>query len=373
MSNLQAEMFAKDAQIEDLTAKLEEAKKFSEDADSTKTALEEANKALEDAKAAFEKEKRELEDRVAELESKADEAPAFAPQFDMSALYAEAQKNANQVVVEAKKVADKMTREADAKAKKTVEEADAKAKTTVEEADAKAKTTIEEADAQAKTTIEEADAQAKKTVEDATAEAERLLKDAEERSANANAEADTILTTAKTKAEEESVQIKKDAVEQEAKVRELTATVHSMLNIELEGFEKSMEQIAELMQTATKKLEDRISTSKSILSEARQSVEENTKVDEERMEAVMNAAAPAVPVVEAPRPAARRDEKKPGSSDNFANSILDDFDAMAKEDDVLRSMEKDAAAMNKPKKGGAAFFNMSDLIKEAEASVSDDQ
>ena len=84
------------------------------------------------------------------------------------------------------------------------------------------------------------------------------MREAEERSASANAEAETILSTAKTEAAAESARIKKDAVEQERRVRQLTATIRSMLTIEIDGFEKSMKEAGELMSRAAKNVTERI-------------------------------------------------------------------------------------------------------------------
>ncbi|MBR2088787.1 MAG: hypothetical protein IJ906_17010, partial [Oscillospiraceae bacterium] len=89
----------------------------------------------------------ELQSKVEELENKPAEASFIAPEMDMSSIFAEAEKNANQLVLQAKNAADKMTRDADVKAKKTVAEADAKAQTTIREANEQAKHTTEEADA----------------------------------------------------------------------------------------------------------------------------------------------------------------------------------------------------------------------------------
>lgn len=328
LANMEGEAFAKDSQIEEYKNKAEE----------------------------LEKKVSELENKVTELENSEE---GFDPGFDMSALYAEAQKNAQQLVKQAKTKADTVTKEADEKAKKTVDDAEATAKSTIDDANAKAKKTVAEADALAKM-----------TVDDANAEAERILKAAEERSSTANAEADTILNTARTEAEAESVRIKKDAVEQERRVRQLTATIRSMLTIELDGFEKSVKQASDLMQQATKTMNDKIGETDAIIAEARGSVEETAKVGDEKMDEIMSGAA-------APEPVAAKDDApksvkgNPAITDDFAESMMNDFAAMPNPENKLKPVQKDnqPTPMHKPQK--VSSFNMSDLIKDAEAAVSD--
>ncbi|MCR4647412.1 MAG: hypothetical protein K5695_18725 [Oscillospiraceae bacterium] len=353
LANMEGEMFAKDSQIEEYKTKAED----------------------------LEKKVAELEDKVTELENS---DSGFDPGFDMSALYAEAQKNAQQLVKTAKMNADKTTREADEKAKKTVADADAQAKKTVDDANAqakktvddanaKAKTTTEEATAKAKKTVAEADAQAKLTLDEANAEAERILREAEERMSSANAEAETILSTARTEAEAESVRIKKDSVEQERRVRQLTATLHSMLTIEIDGFEKSMKEAGELMARAAKTVNERISETNAIITEARSSVEETTKLENEKMDDIMAGNVPADAPI--PQPAAKEEAPKsvkgsPAITDDFAESMMHDFAAMPDPENNLRvPSDKQPTPMKKPAK--VSSFNMSDLIKDAEAAVTE--
>ncbi len=319
----------------------------------------------------------DLKSKVEELESQS-AAPTFvAPEMDMSAIFAEAQKNANQLVVQAKTAADKMTRDAESHSKKTIAEADAKAELTIRDAEEKAKRTTDEADATAK-----------KTVDDANAESERILKEAEERSANANAEADEILRKAKEEAEAESVRIKKDAVEQESRVRQLTATIRSMLTIEIEGMEKSVKEATELMEKASSQMNEKISSVNDIIAEARSSVEDTTKLQEQKAKEIMGdpAAKDEKPAVaeftekkeEAPKQeekpqatAASSSKLNPSTKEDFAESMLSDFAKAPKLENQFQKPISDNQVTPMPKPQKKLNFDMSELIKDAEASMSD--
>lgn len=287
----------------------------------------------------------ELKSKVEELESQSSTPSFIAPEMDMSAIYAEAQKNANQLVVQAKTAADKMTRDAETKAKKTVEDADAKAKQTTEDADA----------------------QAKKTIDDANAEAERIMKYAEERAAKANSEADAILEGAQARAEAESIRIKADAQEQEKKVRQLTATIRSMLTIEIEGMEKSIQQASSLMAQATAAVEEKISSANAIIKEARSSVEDTAKMEEQRMDEIMSAPAPEYKAVSE----IGSGKASPSNKDDFAESMMNDFAAAPDLESNFKNLVRDVQATPMSKPGKKLNFDMSELVKDAEASISD--
>lgn len=329
----------------------------------------------------------DLKAKVEELESQS-AAPSFvAPEMDMSAIFAEAQKNANQLVIQAKTAADKMTRDAETHSKKTIAEADAKAELTIRDAEEKAKKTTSDADATAK-----------KTVDDANAEAARILKDAEDHSAKAKEEAEELLKNTRIEAEAESVRIKKDAVEQENRVRQLTATIRSMLTIEIEGMEKSVKEASELMAKAQSQMTEKIDSVNHIITEARSSVEESTKAQEQRTKEILN--------VPKEQKEEKKEEKKPEPSkpeqkndfrnfnnnnnnnqnhnnapksnkpspsikEDFAESMLNDFaQAPNLENQFQKPVQKEEATpMPKPQK--KLNFDMSELIKDAEASMSE--
>lgn len=313
-------------------AKAEKARDSAEEA--RKTAESEKEKSaseLNAQKAELEGKVSELEAKISELEEKASESTLFAPEMDMAALYADAQKNANQLVFKAKAKADETVKSAEEKAKKT---------------------------------IADAEAQAEKTVADANAEAEKIVSDANDRAANANNEADTIINKANEEAAAERERCRKETAEQEAKIRQLTSTVHSMLSIEIEGVEKSIKEAGDLMAQAAQTMERRLDSANSIIAEAKESVDETAKVTDDKMDAIMSGKAasetvsPAVP-------------KAAASSDNFADSMLDDFASMPDPEEKFSKPAKDQPTPM-PKAPKAAAFSMSNLVKEAEANVSED-
>ncbi len=312
-------------------AKAEEAR------DSAETALKDAESEKEKSVSELNAQKSELEGKVAELEAKvseleekASESTLFAPEMDMAALYADAQKNANQLVFKAKAKADETVKNAEEKAKKTIADAEEKAE---------------------------------KTVADANAEAEKIIKDANDRAANANDEADAIINKANEEAAAERERCKKETAEQEAKIRQLTSTVHSMLSIEIEGVEKSIKEAGDLMAQAAQTMERRLGSANSIIAEAKESVDETAKVTDDKMDAIMSGTAvPETVVPAAPKAAA--------TSDNFADSMLDDFASMPDPEEKFSKPAKNQPTPM-PKAPKVAAFSMSDLVKEAEANVSD--
>ena len=179
------------------------------------------------------------------------------------------------------------------------------------------------------------------------------------------------MSSTKKQAEEDAVRIKADSVEQEKRVRQLTATMRSMLTIEIDGFEKSMKEASDLMANAAKMVTDSIGETKGIISEARSSVEETAKIEGEKMDDIM---AGNVPVSE-PAPAVKEEAPKPvkGSpaiTDDFAESMMHDFAAMPDPESNLRvPSDNQPTPMKKPAK--VSSFNMSDLIKDAEAAVTE--
>ena len=270
----------------------------------------------------------ELESKVSELEEKAGEGTLFAPEMDMAALYADAQKNANQLVFKAKAKADETVKNAEEKAKKT---------------------------------IEDAEAQAEKTVADANAEAEKIAKDANERAAGANAEADKILNKAKEEAEADRSQAANEVAQQEKKIRQLTSTIKSMLSIEIDGIEKSLKEAGDLMTQAAQTLDRRLASSKSIISEARESVNENAKLEEEKTDEIINA-----PLNE--EPAASKPKNGASMADDFAESMMNDFASLPDPEGTFNKPDNKASSAPKPKK---FTFDMNELIKDAEANVTD--
>ncbi len=280
----------------------------------------------------------ELKHKVSELEQKASQNTGFAPSFDMSAIFAQAQQSAVQLEMQAKAEAEKTVSDANALAEKTVSEANAQAEKTVNDANAQAEKTINDANTQAETTINDANAQADRTVTSANAEAERILKNAEERSAASNAEADAILSGAKEKAQIEATRIKKDAIEQQQKVKQLTATIKSVLTIEIDGIEKSLREASTLMNQASKVMDEKIKAADEVIADARDCVEKNAKVEEDTMEDIMS------------KPVSNQAPKYHASSQNNGGV---------------------KPAMKPEKKNGGFAFDMSELIKDAEASVTE--
>jgi vacuolar-type H+-ATPase subunit H len=310
---------------EELTAKNKEAAETAQELEDSKAALSEKEKEIEKLKA-----------QVKELEEKASNTTAFAPSFDMSALFAEAQKTASQLTIKAKEDAER-----------TVSEANAQAEKTVNDANAQAEKTVNDANAQAEKTVSDADAQAEKTVNDANEEADRILKEAEAKAASATAEANEILSTAKEKAEIESERIKHDSVEQQQKVQRLTATIKNMLTIEIDGIEKSFREASDLIAQAAKTMEQKVGEADAVIADARECVETNAKVEEETMQDIMSK-----PI----QPAKK----------SFAQSAMDEI--------VSKQPAKHTSSASNhstEKKSGKFAFDMSELIKDAEASVTD--
>ncbi|MBR2912798.1 MAG: hypothetical protein IKC40_02615 [Oscillospiraceae bacterium] len=324
--------------------------KLNAEIEAKNAAVAEVEKNLDDVKAQLsgkDGEIDELKKKVTELEAKASQSTGFAPSFDMSAIFAQAQQNAIQLEMQAKAQAEKAVADANAQAEKTVSDANAQAEKTVADANAQAEKTVADANAQAETTVTEANAKAEKTVgdadayaekkiADANAEADRIVKTAEERTATANATADEILNTATEKAQKESDRIKKDAKEQQERVKQLTATIKSMLTIEIDGIEKSFREAGELMSRAASMMDEKIKAAGAVVADARDCVETNTKIEEETMEDIMNNTA----------------------SSKFVNAS----------GNVSTEYKSGVKLEKKP---GDFSFDMSELIKDAEASVSE--
>ena len=194
------------------------------------------------------------------------------------------------------------------------------------------------------------------------------------RSANATSEADALLKTTREEAEAESVRIKAEAVEQEKRVRQLSATVRSMLSIEIDGVEKSVREASELMAKAQSQLDEKIAAVNSIIAQARSSVEENAKVGEERMDDIMSAPAPESKEIRETKeetPKASAPKLSPSSQDDFAESMLSDFAAAPNLENNFKTPSVDNQPTPMPKPGKKLNFDMSELIKDAEASISE--
>ena len=119
-------------------------------------------------------------------------------------------------------------------------------------------------------------------------------------------------------------------------MKQLTATIKSMLTIEINGIEKSFREASELMTQASKTMDEKIKAAGDVITEARDCVESNTKVEEETMENIMS---------------------QPAPSKNFVSTSAPKAD--------------NKPAAGKPEKKGGFAFDMSELIKDAEASVTD--
>ena len=139
------------------------------------------------------------------------------PSFDMGALFAEAQMTAKKLTLEARNAAEKTTREAKEQAESIVSEANAQAERKIADAESVIEATIMEANAKADATIEDANAKAKTE-------------------------------------------------------NEMTGTVRQMLNNEIDGVTKKLNEISTLISQLTDQAAKRLDEAQSVAKEARKTV-----------------------------------------------------------------------------------------------------
>jgi hypothetical protein len=120
-----------------------------------------------------------------------------------------------------------------------------------------------------------------------------------------------------------------------------------MLTIEIDGIEKSFREASDLIAQAAKTMEQKVGEADAVIADARECVETNAKVEEETMQDIMSK-----PI----QPAKK----------SFAQSAMDEI--------VSKQPAKHTSSASNhstEKKSGKFAFDMSELIKDAEASVTD--
>ncbi len=312
IAKITGELQAKSKEVADVTAQL----------NSKDSKIEELTKEAASAAAKKDEEIDKLNAEIIQLKE-----TAANPAAQMGTLFAEAQKTVTQLKIQAEQEAQKTTREASEKAEQILNEANATAEKTINNANTAAQAAINEANAQAKTTVDDA-----------------------------NKKAD--------------------------KINEMSATVRKMLINEIDSVNARFGDITAAMNKLTAQATDRMGEAQSLIGEARLAV----GIDDGD---VKKAAAPQAGFEAAKAPSATLDDigaKKPDNNgDPFAalgsggynkgNTPANNSNPGA--GSYAKPAQNPAPAQapaqeNKPKKSAGFNFDMSELLKAAEAEAAKD-
>lgn len=238
ITKITAELNSKAEELKEKSAELDQAKKNSAEKDSK---IKQLSQEVEETS----KKKNEKDDEIAKLNTQIQELKATTsnPAALMGSLFAEAQKNIDQLKKDEQEKIEKLTREATEKANAVVNEANATAEKTVREANATAEKTVREANATAEKTVREANETAEKTITGANKQAKDTVDDA-------NLKA--------------------------GKINEMSSTVRSMLMNEIESVNIKFRDITTSLKQLTTQATDKMNEAQGIIGEARKAVEPNS-------------------------------------------------------------------------------------------------
>jgi len=329
------------AKIDVLTDKEKELAELQKELESKIKLISDKDSALKDKESALKDKESEISKLNAEItELKENENAGIAPSFDMGALFTEAQKTARKITIEAKVAADKLTKEASDQARALVDEATAEAQRTIDSAGVIAETHIKEAKEKARADFY----------------------DSYKRAESLNAASDAI----------------KD-----------------MLNNEIDSVSIKLNDISSLIEKVTNQASVRMNEAKNIVEEARKTINaKKKKVDLSSFEAAEAIKRTAVPVAEEKSakitpphvPTAAFEEKPvqkvtpppalvPTPAPKEEEPKIMDFDDLSTDFSFPSVSPASKSAQRpvqteKPKSVSSFSFDMSELLKAAEAEAS---
>lgn len=324
LTKITADLQAKTAELE---AKLKEiAEKDSKIAELTKSGEEAAKK---------DEEIKSLNEQITKLKEEASN-----PIAQMGAMFAEAQKNVNQIKQNAQDEADKTVSEANAKAEKTVNEANAAADKTIRDANAKAEQILNESNVKIEKAVRDANNAAEKCVNDANKQAKATVDEA-------NSKAD--------------------------KINAMSATVRNMLMNEIESINTKFSDLTNAINKLTGQATDRMTEAKNLIGEARKTVDTSKPEEVKKAEApkatfeAVKAPSASLADIGAKQPAG---EKKDSFGSSSSNSF-GGFNNSSNQASKPSAPQQDANKQPQQQKKSANFnFDMAELLKAAEEEAS---
>jgi hypothetical protein len=188
----------------------------------------------------------ELKKENQQLKDNADASPV-ASAFDMSSLFAEAQKTANRVTVEAQRQADEKIKAAEEKAEQITTGAQSKVDSLTKDAQLKADAILDEANKKSEKILTELDEKVKKENESARLEAKAELEEAER---------------------------------QKNEVKEITSAIKEALSNEVENVSRKINEVSDLILKLTNETNQSISSAKTIVDTAQKSINDHSKINE---------------------------------------------------------------------------------------------